>query len=129
MDLDAITVGFPLGGPRDGRFGFARGDEALRESIWNILLTRPGERLMRPDFGAGLGRYIHQPNTEATRALIADAARRSVTRWEPRVVVLDVRAVADRADPAVVHLSVEYRPVSGSRPARLDLSISLGGVV
>lgn len=128
MDLDTRAVGFPLGGPQDGRFGFARGDNALRESIWNILLTRPGARLMRPEFGAGLGRFIHQPNTEATRALIADAARRAITRWEPRVVVLDVRATADRSDPATVHLGIEYRAVSGSRPARLALSISLGGI-
>ena len=39
------------------------------------LLTRPGERLMRPEFGAGIRSFIHHPNNETTRALIADAAQ------------------------------------------------------
>ncbi len=129
MDADAFTIGFPLGGPQDGQLRWTRGDEALREAIWNILLTRPGERLMRPDFGAGLSRYIHQPNTETTRALIADAARSAIARYERRVSVTEVRAEADRTDPAVVQLSVTYRAVSSGRTERLDLSINLGGTV
>ena len=129
MDIDAITVGFPLGGPEDGRFGFSRGETALRESLWNILLTRPGERLMRPEFGAGIRRFIHEPNTETTRALIADAARTAITRFEPRIVLLGVRADPDPRDRTVVRLAIDYRPVASSQADRLDLSISLGGPV
>ena len=47
-----------------------RGAEKVRQSIWIILDTEPGERIMRPTFGCGLRRYLMKPNTTSTRALI-----------------------------------------------------------
>ncbi len=109
----------------DGRLAWAEGNKSLRECMLNILLTRPGERLMRPEFGAGLGNFIHYPNNETTRALIADAARRALERWEPRVLIEDARVLADPQRPSHVHLSIHYRiRYDGSRE-RLDFSLNL----
>ncbi len=111
----------------DGRLAWSEGNKSLRESMLNILLTRPGERLMRPEFGAGLRDFVHYPNDETTRALVADAARRALERWEPRVRIEDVRVLADPQRPSFVHLSVHYRiRFDGSRE-RLDFSLNLGG--
>ncbi len=110
----------------DGRLAWAEGNKSLRECMLNILLTRPGERLMRPEFGAGLGNFVHYPNNETTRALIADAARRALERWEPRVLIEDARVLADPQRPSHVHLSIHYRiRYDGSRD-RLDFSLNLG---
>lgn len=110
----------------DGRLAWADGNKSLRECMLNILLTRPGERLMRPEFGAGLRNFIHYPNNETSRALIADAARRALERWEPRVLIEDVRVLSDPERLSFVHLSVHYRiRFDGSRE-RLDLSLNLG---
>jgi len=110
-----------------GRLPWTEGNESLRECMLNILLTRPGERLMRPDFGAGLRGFIHYPNNETTRALIADAVRRALERWEPRVEVEEVRVLPDPERLSQVSLSVHYRiRYDGSR-ARLDFSLNLGG--
>jgi phage baseplate assembly protein W len=113
----------------DGRLAWAEGNKSLRECMLNILLTRPGERLMRPEFGAGLRNFIHYPNNETTRALIADAARRALDRWEPRVTIEDVRVLADPERPSFAHLSIHYRiRFDGSRE-RLDFSLNLGSTV
>jgi phage baseplate assembly protein W len=64
---------FPLA--RDPKSGSAleaaHDEEVVSQSIWLILSTAKGERVMRPDFGCGLRRLIYQPNNGATRALAA----------------------------------------------------------
>lgn len=110
----------------NGRLPWTEGNKSLRECMLNILLTRPGERLMRPEFGAGLRSFVHYPNNETTRALIADAARRALERWEPRVEVEQVQVLADPQRLSQVHLSVHYRIRSDGSRARLDFALDLG---
>ena len=56
----------PLNPAFAGGLAYAAGPEKVRQSIHLILDTEPGERIMRPDFGCGLRRYLMKPNTTAT---------------------------------------------------------------
>ena len=125
---DALLTSFPLltGLDEQQRPAWRHGNASVREVMLNILLTRPGERLMRPEFGAGIRNFIHQPNNETTRALIADAALRALTRWEPRVRIAEVRVVADRERLSQVHLAVRYRLLADGRQDTLELALDLG---
>ena len=58
--------------------------EKIRQSIWIILSTAPGERVMRPDFGCGIHDLVFQPNTAALRGLVQVKVREALVRWEPR---------------------------------------------
>lgn len=109
----------------DGRLHYAEDDRSIREVMLNILLTRPGERLMRRDFGAGLLDYVHQPNTETTRQLMARVVRKSLELWEPRVQIeaVDVQPVRDSL--AEVQLTVHYRPRTTNTPQALSLTLDL----
>ena len=71
----------------DGRMEFPTLAKSVRESIQIILRTRPGERLMRPEFGGGLERMLNEQNTLSVRQEIKDLISDSLQRWEPRVVV------------------------------------------
>ena len=102
------------------------GNKSVREVMVNILLTRPGERLMRPEFGAGIRNFIHQPNNETTRALLADAAQQALNRWEPRVTVEDVRVLPDPQRLSHVDLSIHYRLKQDGTAGTLDLALELG---
>lgn len=109
-----------------GRLEWQNGNKSIREVMLNILLTRPGERLMRPEFGAGILDFIHYPNNETTRALIVDAAQRALTRWEPRVTLEEVNLVSDPLRLSHANLSISYRLLyDGSRDS-LDLALELG---
>lgn len=119
---------FPLFDTVDesGRLPWTLGNASVREVMLNILLTRPGERLLRPEFGAGILNYIHHPNNETTRALIVDAAQRALRRWEPRVILEEVTVVCDPQRLSQVNLSIRYRlRHDGSRDS-LDLALELG---
>lgn len=124
-----VLMSFPLfASTQEGRLGWSTGNASVREVMLNILLTRPGERLMRPEFGAGLRDFIHHPNNQTTRALIADVTRKSISRWEPRVTVEEVHVEADTQSMSVVNLSIRYRLRQDGSAGNLDLSLDLGSV-
>lgn len=119
-------VSWPLGGvDSSGRLAPSMHVASVEEVFVNILLTRPGERLMRPEFGAGLVDFIHQPNNETTRQLMADVARKSIEQWEPRVIVESVTAMALPTDPSLVQLSVNYRLRYDPAPRAFSLAFNL----
>lgn len=100
--------------PRSGRFDFEEGPEKVRQSIFIILETEPGERIMRPTFGCGLRRYIMKPNSAATRALIQHDVELALALWEPRIQVQQVR-VDQGEDPALVLIQIAYLHVRDGR--------------
>jgi Bacteriophage baseplate protein W len=93
--------------PRLGSLLYAEGPEKVRQSIWIILDTEPGERIMRPTFGCGLRRYLMKPNTPATRALIQHDVQVNLTQFEPRIQVQQV-SVDPGGDPSLVLISISY---------------------
>ena len=62
-------------------------EEAIANSIENILLTRVGERVMNPEFGSYLWRYLFDPVSQDNGYKIGLEAYRAVKRWERRVEV------------------------------------------
>lgn len=118
-------VAFPVGPDTAGRVAWLSGPALVRQSILLILDTEPGERVMRPSFGAGLRRYLMAPNTPGTRARIAADVERALGQWEPRIEVREVQVVPDD-DPAVVWISVGYAHVRDGSPATLDVPFRLG---
>lgn len=95
--------------PRNGRLRLTDQEEAIRNGIFLILSTAPGERAMRPGFGCGLADLVFRPNTPALRAAVRTAVRDALVRSEPRIDVLDV--TVDPAPDAAHHLliRVDYR--------------------
>ena len=76
---------------RAGAIEAAALEEDIRQAILIILGTNPGERVMRPDFGAGLNAFIFEPVNETTRQLIRTRVTEALIDWEPRIDVEEVR--------------------------------------
>ena len=121
------SLAFPPRIGADGHVLWSAGEDNVRESIRIILLTEPGERLFRPDFGAGLGKYLFEPNIAATHVAIADSIGRALTAWEPRIRVAAVEVVADPANAEAAIATVSYTLVATQQRERLSLSVALGG--
>lgn len=120
-------MGFPPRVGPDGRVAWSSGEENIRESMRIVLMTEPGERLRRPGFGAGLGRFLFEPNTVATHTLIGERIRDALARHEPRVRVQQVDVAADRADPHAAVATITYRLVATGALERVSLAVSVGG--
>ena len=108
---DFLGVGWtsPVRLDEDGSIVLANTDEVVRQSIWMILSTAPGERVMRPDFGCGLQDQVFSPNSAATIGQIVNDVRRSLIDWEPRIDVLEVDSVSDDSQPNCLLIQINYR--------------------
>jgi hypothetical protein len=84
------------------------GEESIRDSIWIILATAPGERVMRPDFGCGIHQYVFAPDDGATVVQVTKEVRDALIRWEPRIDVIDVDTEV-RGRGEVLLINVHYR--------------------
>lgn len=104
--------------PAAGDLAYDEGPEKVRQAIWIVLDTEPGERVMRPTFGCGLRRYLMKPNGVATRALIGQDVAGALAAWEPRITVQSV-SVDGGDDPALVLIHVRYTHVRDGRPGNL----------
>ena len=63
--------------------------DAVNASIENIILTNPGERVMRPEFGSYVARYVHEPINDFTAGNLRAVIISAIERWEPRVRMID----------------------------------------
>lgn len=110
MSVDFLGVGwgFPVGVDERQRVVMTEGEEDIKQSIWIILATAPGERVMRPDFGCGIHRLVFSVNDAATVGSAVEHVRRALIRWEPRISVLSVNAETGGVGE-VLYLNIHYR--------------------
>lgn len=120
-------IGWPLlPVPVDGTLRYPTLEESIKEHIKIVLLTRPGERLMRPHFGAGLARFLREPNTLSTRQDIQDAVLTALNRWEDRIT-LDRVEVWEDDDLDAVRIEIAYRIKRTGVHATTTVRMDLGG--
>ncbi len=128
LPSDALIYGqgvaFPLQVGPDGRIAWSAGETNVRESILLLLRTRLGERILRPEFGCGLDRHLHQSVTLATLRLLQDEVTMAVQRWEPRVRLNDVQAVSSADDPRAVDLTIIFTLVATGAQQRVGLTVA-----
>ncbi len=84
-------------------------EQSITESIWLVLSTAPGERVMNAQFGCGMHEYVFATNNAATRAAVAQHVRDALTNFEPRVQLLDVRVNAGGDEDNVLLVAIDYR--------------------
>jgi phage baseplate assembly protein W len=85
-----------------GRTATAAYDEDIREAIRIIIGTNPGERVMRPDFGAGLNQFLFEPVNTTTLATLQQRVQAALVDWEPRIDVNTVTVTAQWPSDATV---------------------------
>ena len=127
VDIYGQGLSFPPRVGADGRLAWSGDEENVRESIRVILLTEPGERSMRSGFGCGLRRFLFEPNTPTTRALIRERIVRAISDWEPRVRLDAVEVEADPNEPRTVQVQISFRLVATNAMGRLGMSLQLEG--
>ena len=100
-DFIGRGITFPMRVDQSGTIAMSRGAEDIDASLRVVLLTAPGERVMRPLFGCRIWELMFEPINANTLGLMGEAVREAVGLWEPRVIVQDVRVEPDSGDVAV----------------------------
>src|SRR6266851_6467705 len=90
---------FPLQVTPGGGIARARAEQRVEESIYLILSTAKGERVMMPDFGCGIHDLVFGINDPRTRSAIVQQVRQALIKYERRIDVLDISADATDDQP------------------------------
>jgi uncharacterized protein len=100
---------FPVVIARDGKVAFAAGELSIEQGLKIVLGTSPGERVMRPEFGCGIWELVMEPNTTQLHGRLQTRVRQALTRWEPRIDVLDVQVASPPEQKNLLLIRINYR--------------------
>lgn len=111
MSGDFLGVGWrsPVKLDNNGQVVTAKYEDCVRQSIWTILSTAKGERLMRPDFGCGIHDLVFASNTAGTIGEIVSEVNQSLIEWEPRIDVLNVDVYGEENQPNQLLIQINYQ--------------------
>ena len=110
-----------------GRVAMVDMSESVRQAIFILLTTIPGERVMRPEYGCDLAQLVFSPNDETTAGLAIHYVRRALDLFEPRVEVVRIDAGANPDDSGRLDVVLDYRIRATQQDGQLAVSISLQG--
>ena len=80
----------------------------IRQSLMILLGTRPGERVMRPDFGCNLDIMLFEPLTTTLITEVKDVIRTAILYYEPRIEVLKIEIHAEANEASMILIELEY---------------------
>jgi hypothetical protein len=89
-----------------GRTRTTEREDHIRDMIYQVLFTRPGERVNRPDFGCGLGDLLFEPNSSALAATTQFLVKSALQRWLADAILVEAVSVDNRDERLTV--VVEY---------------------
>jgi len=95
-------------------------EEAVKESIRNLILTDKGERLMQPNLGGNITAMLFENITPATLLLIEDQVKTTIQLHEPRAELQNV-AVTSNIDDNTVRVKITFYIKNVEQPIDLDV--------
>jgi phage baseplate assembly protein W len=121
-------MAFPFGQTVLSVFGPKDDDAVIRTSVEMILKTRPGERVMRPEFGAGIEDLLFEQNDEVLAITLRGVIEEALSRWEDRIVLgpMDVQSEGNKI---TVRMAL-FKGVDGTlRQINADLELDRSSVI
>jgi hypothetical protein len=107
-DFIGRRLGFPVRLDDRNQLSTVGGDTAIRQSIYIIVMTVPGERVMRPEFGCEIHTLIFHPANAETAALATRYVRDALTRWEPRITIEELTVTPGGSELGELFIQLRY---------------------
>tara|TARA_R110000824_G_scaffold15095_3_gene63719 strand:+ start:902 stop:1381 length:480 start_codon:yes stop_codon:yes gene_type:complete len=98
-------------------------EQAIKNSLVNIFNTIPGQKVLSPEFGLDLKRFLFEPLTSFTAQRISETIFKGISRWESRVEIINIDVQRDIANTQfTVSLTLRIPKLSNS-------SVSFTGIL
>lgn len=84
-------------------------EQDIYESLWILLSTTPGERVMQPAYGCGLKAHVFDTLNESSFAVMRNLVEKAILFFEPRVTVEKIDIDDQESLEGKVQLNIVYR--------------------
>lgn len=91
-----------------GRFEMASDEEKIKESIYIILMTQKGERVLLPGFGSKINDYVFEVMNETNLTLMANNIKTAIQTYEKRVRNVSVDIIIDKFNNGKLVIDISY---------------------
>jgi uncharacterized protein len=108
-----------------GRTATTDADDHVKDMIFQVLFTNPGERVNRPDFGCGLLQLVFMPNSDALATSTQFMVQGSLLRWLADVIQVEQVLVTNEEERLVV--DVAYMRLDNGQRRQDRFSSPAGG--
>ncbi len=110
---------FPVDIDRTGGVSMSVYEESIRDAIFIVLGTAPGERIMRPSFGCLIHDLVFAPNNPNTCGLAAHYCEEALNKFEPRVTKVKAKARPAPDEPNKILIDIGYQVIANSTQRNL----------
>ena len=117
-DLDLNFTAHPVTKDISRRYD----DNAIKQSIKNLLLTRNYERPFHSEIGSPIRGLLFELPGPMFTIMLQRAIIDVINNFEPRIEIIDVK-VNDSIDANEVYVSLEFKIINTERPITLDLAL------
>ncbi|MEY8199865.1 MAG: GPW/gp25 family protein [Colwellia sp.] len=94
---------------QQGQLQSASDNALVQQSIIQILSTRKGERLMRPEYGCGINELVFASNNSAMASQFEYLVRDALGKFESRIELLTVKAIANSKNRNQLDIQLQYK--------------------
>ena len=101
-----MNIDYPFHFDSRGRTAATGDDDHIRDMIEQLLLTSPGERVNRPDFGSGLLQMVFAPNSPELAAALQFTMQAALQRWLGDLI--EVRALEVTSLDSTLSVDLRY---------------------
>ncbi|MGZ4735869.1 MAG: GPW/gp25 family protein [Acidimicrobiia bacterium] len=98
-----------------GRTAETGEDDHIRDLIYQVLFTNPGERVNRPDFGCGIAQLVFMPNSGALAAATQFLVQGALIRWLDNVIAVQLVEVLAQDNALSVRVAFTKRSTGEER--------------
>lgn len=102
-----------------GRMQESSYEDNIKESIYLIIMTKKGERVMHPDFGCDIHQYMFDIVDYTTLNRMKLAVENALLRWEPRIADIHVMVTDMMQERNAVQIEIGYRVRTTNSPYNL----------
>ena len=82
--------------------------EVVKQNLKMLILTNPGERVMDPNFGVGIQRFLFSNFSENIEPEIKDKIKSQVARYMPGIIITDVQFYKLEPDTNTMSFRIIY---------------------
>ncbi len=128
---DGIAVALPLGvNDTDGAYILHKDLTSMAEqNLKMVILTNPGERIMVPEFGAGVRRFLFEPASSGTAAAVKSRIEEQVNKYLPYIELLSLDVYVSEVGAASLVVSIKYSIPAANIVSDLTVDVATAGAI